>query len=875
MPTEIRVAATISGSTWTNLSAAVLSVDDANEAHAHVVELSSEWIACTNFGFNIPIDSTINSVTILSATSTTGTCTVWLSKTIDNPTVSQVNALGYGVNIVVTEDSNVDGVGYIDYIALEVEWTSGAPGMIPEWAEATSSASAPSLTRVGKPAPSRANATANAPPPLTRYRYKIGGRANAAAASRAALTRVQGGTPGGMVAAIGTAGATMVPVPVRYRFKLGGKMNAGSTAGIPALTPILTGRYTVRTMRAVAASSTTVLRKGTGVNPDFGMNTYIANAGARINAAQLSTVGRTKILTFLRMNAYATTYMGYMSIDFRSLLDGNLSVKIAGVERVTAVHGLEWETTNQGDGAGSFWMEVANPFSPQTDYPEVRHGATVVVTHTIVNTETILYSGYIVSDPRAGYAGEKSIITVECGGILDVISGRTDMGYIFTDSDTSQWFENKRTLKCYQTDTSDRIDIRVGDDVKVKHDIAGIVGYVPYLGASHLLNVLPGAKRITGQVSYDLHDNMRAGLFWAENYTSSRDVSNPVYHLIHEWGTNTKIDNHPFGTNGGGYTFGGTQGAGYLILALWTTKTGGVKTTGERFVQLEYVDVYTGTTQVTIDRAMLKVAQTAGLGDHTDAGPNIRTIGNVLPGLVARPYMDHAAAMASFAAQADCLVEWGYFKGQFRARPMAKNPVTIHALPNCYEIDAEAPGVVWEVTQHPEDFIPRSIRFLYGHTGKSNWPAGSPAQCIASIAGKSGPGWSPGKPFLGACAPVITVDFSNHNYTDDAAKKIAKKLATHLGVALSGGTVQLTCPVVNVHSGGSQVPSAYIRGADWIECTQSAAGPLYITSSKVNVDDGLVELTVGLSEDLLLEQLEAAGNPRRVKKHKKYRRARR
>jgi hypothetical protein len=264
---------------------------------------------------------------------------------------------------------------------------------------------------------------------------------------------------------------------------------------------------------------------------------------------------------------------------------------------------------------------------------------------------------------------------------------------------------------------------------------------------------------------------------------------------------------------------------------------------------------------------MLKVAQVIGIAP---AGYSTSTIGNVLPSLVARPYTDPASALATFAAQADRLVEWGWFRGQFRAKPMETNPATVRSLPNCYKVDATSAGVVWNVSQHPENGIPRSVRLVYGHVGKTIWPAGSPAQVIAP----SDPGWNTGTPFMGTTSPVLTVDFSAHNYAEAHAKDIAKSLASHLGVALSGGAVQLTDPTVPVYSGGL-MPAPYIHGADWIECQQGSAGPLYVTRAHVVADTGYVDLEVGLSEDLLIEQLQVAGSASPVKLHQPHRNRRR
>lgn len=535
---------------------------------------------------------------------------------------------------------------------------------------------------------------------------------------------------------------------------------------------------------------------------------------------------------------------------YTSLFDGGLSVTIAGTERAASVHGLEWESTLLGDGPASFWLEVADPFNPQAQFPELLHGPAVVVTHTLDAVPTVLYKGYILTDPRAGYAGEKAVVTVDCGGVLDVAKNRTDLGYIATDTDESQWFANKRNPKCYAVDTSDRIDIRVGDDTKVPHDRAGICGYVPYLGAEHLLiangGPMTGVKRISGTVSYDLRDHMNGALIWVAKYTNSLNATGAgtPYTVIHQWTTNTKDDNAEFN-----YTFGGANGAGYVALALWSNKAGGTKTTAERFIQLENCIVYTGTVEKTIDEAMLAVANVVGLHGSSSTA----TIGNALPSLVVRPYTDPTAVLADLAMQADVLVEWGFHQGVFRAKPLPTSPTTIRALATCYSIDAADPTVTWDVTQHPESYIARAVRLIYGRVGRTAYPAGTPAQVISTE-----PGWTTGSAFMGGTSPVLTVDWSGRNYTAAKALALAKRLAAHLGAGESSGPASLTGATVPVYGGGTK-PVPYIHGGDWAECQQGGAGPLLITRAHVTADTGYVDMDVGMADGLLLEQLTELG----------------
>ena len=534
---------------------------------------------------------------------------------------------------------------------------------------------------------------------------------------------------------------------------------------------------------------------------------------------------------------------------FTSLLDGGLSVLIDGIEYVDYCHEMKIDSTHHGDGGCTFWIEVDDPFHVRTQFEELHHGATVVVTHTVDAVTTGLYNGFIISEPRTGYAGEKAVVNIQCGGALEVAKGRTDMGFIFTDADTSQWFENKGNPKCYSFNVGQKIDIRVAKDTHVPNDRAGIIGYVPYMGAQYILNdhELNGVRRITGTVSYDLQDDLRVALIWWPEYKGSQDVS--TYRTIVQWSkaaaaddrrSNVKLDE----------AVPSTIGAGYVALAMWATKTGGIKTTKERHLTVDDVVIYTNRDKKSVDGAMLTVANFIGLHGSQDVHP----IGNVLPSLLVRPYVDPASALASFAAQADCLVEWGYFLGEFRAKPMLTDPHFIYQASNCYTVSMPNAEVVWDVAQHPEDGIPKAVRLIYGHTSKSDWPAGTPDAVIAPAS----PGFGVGTAFSGSTASVMTVDFSEHRYTNAHAKKVAKTLASHLGLALSSGTVRLTGKTVPIHDGGTK-PVPYIRGADWISCAQSNAGPLYITSCSLDVDTGYVDLEVGLAMDDLIDQIQAAG----------------
>ena len=182
-----------------------------------------------------------------------------------------------------------------------------------------------------------------------------------------------------------------------------------------------------------------------------------------------------------------------------------------GTERKSAVHSLEWESTNQGDGSCSFWMEVADPFDPQSTYPELVHGAAVVVSHTLGSVCTRLYTGYILINPTSTQTGPY-IVTVECGGALEVMKGRTDFGVYFTDADCSDWQPHRMNQSGMSVNTSGQVDVRVGKGSEVNSGLAGIAYIMPYGGWWDIASVMEGIAEISGNVSWNLTSPFVAAL---------------------------------------------------------------------------------------------------------------------------------------------------------------------------------------------------------------------------------------------------------------------------------------------------------------------------------------------------------------------------
>ena len=555
---------------------------------------------------------------------------------------------------------------------------------------------------------------------------------------------------------------------------------------------------------------------------------------------------------------------------FTTLVDGGLSVKIGGTptntspwvtggtERQSAVHGLEWESTNQGDGSCSFWVEVTDPFDPQADYPELVHGAAVVVSHTLGSVCTRLYTGYILIDPTSTQTGPY-IVTVECGGILEIAKGRTDFGYLATDADASQWKAHRNNSSLWSITTDGKVEVGIAKGTAVTANNTGAAGYVPFDGYTYLCTPISGGPfegviQVQGLVSWDLRDGFEAALGWSLNYVDSpaytgfTAVTGPTL----PWSMNTTgAYQHFFLEIPSGSA---PDGAGYIVLLLYSPVD--ITTTATRYIEFTGTaanpfGVFIGTNaQITLSQAMESIDSTIGLSSSSD----VETIGNVLPSIAQRPPTDPVTALGNLAAQASCLVEWGYFGVQFRAKPMSTSSAAIRALPNCYEIDTDMAGVVWNVEQHPESGQPIALRLLYSCLNDSVWPDGT----ILAVIAPSDPGWSGGTPFTGASAPVLIVDFSSISMGESQAYATAQTLAKLLGQGGTSGTLTTPSIALPVESGGTK-PAPYWHGADWVETTGGSTGPLYITRWHVDVDSGACDGDVGLAADVLLNQLVAAG----------------
>jgi len=570
-------------------------------------------------------------------------------------------------------------------------------------------------------------------------------------------------------------------------------------------------------------------------------------------------------------------------VAYAGLLDGGLSVKIGcaanwtgGTDCAATTFGRVLESSLNGSASFSFWMEASSPWNtPSLLY----RGAYVSVSHTYDAATTYLFKGWILNDPRRGPAGEKMpYVQVECGGVLEVAKWRGDCQFWFSDTSTDNWIVNKRNNKVYSVDTSDCLEISVdkGEEVP-SNNRGGFVGYVAYLGAQHMMPTMNGIRRLEGEVSSNLGDNMRARLVVADAYSTQREVAGGDYSTIKTWGdagNEMHMDSVHFDTSA--FWSSPSGGKKYLALCMYCTDVAGdkKKMTADRFIRIDNLRIYPDMATHRLDQAMVDIASFIGL--HTTTVTS--AVNTVSPEIFVRPATDPGAGINQLAVLSDEIVEWGWWPNasngiEFRARPMRTDPTTIRGLINYYKVSAE-PGVTWEVGPHPEDEygVVAAVRLNYGRIGrKSGFPGGTPATVIAP----SNPGFASGKPFEGATAPVINVSFTKHNFKDQTALGMARTLATKLGLARTSSGICDSRLRTLKNKDNNPVPYAYVQGGDFVECEQdSGTGPLVVTRSVVNIDEQTTQFEVGLPATALLDQLQNAGAVNKSKLHgpHKYRR---
>lgn len=412
------------------------------------------------------------------------------------------------------------------------------------------------------------------------------------------------------------------------------------------------------------------------------------------------------------------------------LLEGNLSVKIAGTERISVVHGLQYSTVMPGGfGPASFWVATNNPWSVQADYPELDAGAAVVVKHNSV----VLYEGQIANDPHvAAVSDGVGVIPVECEGLLNVAARRDDFCYMWVDDRFESWLLHPLSNENFACTNDGLIGLR---NIPGADYVAGDRAMF-YYQLNKGLERHQSIKRIDFDFEMDV-DNPNWNCCLVYGALEGGSGAYPQYLNTTAWGgTNDWVLTGWTYTNsavkaGKAYvTFtGDVQAIGFVLRMLST-----VTSSNKRYLKITNVRVYATDTSGTaprVDQAMVAVAVTSGLAATNGSS----TVGSALDHLTVEPYTTRADALAQISAQHEAIVDWGFWDSStFKCAERLTNNTTIRALAGvgvgnaCYLIDGDAPGIDYDVHADPErsvDYVKAVYRWRDTKMNATQEPSGT------------------------------------------------------------------------------------------------------------------------------------------------------
>jgi hypothetical protein len=203
-----------------------------------------------------------------------------------------------------------------------------------------------------------------------------------------------------------------------------------------------------------------------------------------------------------------------------------------------------------------------------------------------------------------------------------------------------------------------------------------------------------------------------------------------------------------------------------------------------------------------------------------------------------------ADAISQLAALYTGRIDWRFRGQQWVCNPMldpstAGGRTSIRALSNCYLIDATTPGVTYDVHADPEA-SPTYVYVLYACQSDAVYPDGT-------VRGVYVPSTPPS-----ITSRVLTLDYSSTSMTAAQATNVGTQALLWYSGANSNnwsGTITIATPTVPKEVGGT-LNTPYIRAGDWIEETSvkglnANTSLMYITGRDLDVDSGLVTLTIG------------------------------
>jgi hypothetical protein len=425
------------------------------------------------------------------------------------------------------------------------------------------------------------------------------------------------------------------------------------------------------------------------------------------------------------------------------LFDGTLSIKVAGVEYVADAGALQFETVAPGGfGAASFEVYPDDPFTVTTDFPELVNEAEVVVKHGAVT----LYEGSIVGDPTvATLENGDSLITVECGGILDKAKYRQDYGTTAIDTTYDNWARHRLSDKGFVDTIDGKLRLDVSEDQTfTAGDIAGI-----FYRVNQGVVTSPDDALQCLDFEYDLNlpnASWHCDIWAAPYYVDSLDNADWTTGLWAQ--SNTTAD-------GSAHVNGLPAGTRCIAFVCWDS-TGGTSA-GKRHAELTNLRVNcfdAGGAAPTVDEAMVACGVTAGLATASDT----ETIGSALAQCMIPPSTTHADGLDKLASMYEKPVDWGFWDDatlriKKRLNSLADN-VAIRALagagtaPAAYLLDASTPAIDYDVHRYEEgkfDYVraiftnSRTNRIATPSPSGSTWPSDwyrSDATYVTALSGR-------------------------------------------------------------------------------------------------------------------------------------------
>jgi hypothetical protein len=476
---------------------------------------------------------------------------------------------------------------------------------------------------------------------------------------------------------------------------------------------------------------------------------------------------------------------------------------------------LQWSSTSPGGFAScSFTIPGGGLVKRQN---LLREGNKVWVR----DGDKSLWEGVIVNHPHPGTFGDSDEALVECGGLLSIAKNRDDYAKTWTDSDYTVWFPGKQNSQWYTFDQESRLYIcaeqREADDGAIPSGMGFTWRYWVDSGLGG-----DDIDHLEFDADYDLGSNFTCKVqtstnpwgTWADNDGLGGS----------DWWSKTDLDQTLTTQRA---PASGSFPAGTRAVRFYFLTHSSAAVSADRFMNITGLSVLTAASSVTLDTAMVAVANDTGLATTTTN----TTIGSARLDLVIRPFNTRAAALEEIAALHSAPVDYGFWdNATFSVAARATTP----ALMDHLIVQASDPGMTWDVTKRAEGAADY-VCVLYGASGVSPYPTGT---VLAE--------YRPSTPATDADVRVSVLDMSDTILTQTLAQAVGDQYLDWTATNEYEGLVTVTGSVTRVD--GAPLPAAWVRAGMWVECPDIIGHePLYITQVEYDAQTETATLTIGES----------------------------